>query len=131
MRRQAREIALQILFQTEFTERVSTQDFLALFEETVDKQSLEYAEMLITGVRQNQVEINSLIQSVSTNWKIDRMSIVDRNLLRLAVYEIKLAANPTEPAVVINEAVEIAKKYGTTDSASFVNGVIDTIAKGK
>jgi N utilization substance protein B len=59
------------------------------------------------------------------------MSIVDRNLLRLAVYEIKLAENPTEPAVVINEAVEIAKKYGTTDSASFVNGVIDTIAKGK
>lgn len=131
MRRQAREIALQILFQTEFTERISVQDFLSLFEETIDKETIHYAESLILGVRDSQAELNQKIQSVSSNWKIERMSLVDRNILRMATYEMVVAPVKIEAAIVINEAVEIARKYGTTESAAFVNGLLDTIAKGR
>lgn len=130
MRRQSREIALQILFQKEFAPLISYSDFLAVYEDTISQEVKEYADELIKGVINHQPDIDSSIQKVSAHWKIDRMSTIDRNILRLAVFEMKFATNPIKHNIVINEAIEIARKFGTTDSASFVNGILDQIAKG-
>jgi N utilization substance protein B len=129
MRHQAREIALQILFQTEFTSRIPLQDFLALFEETVPKESVEYAEKLVVGVQNNLTQIDEFIQSCSNHWKLNRMSTVDRNILRISVFEMKFSSEIIKVNIAINEAIEIAKKYGSSDSASFVNGILDAVAK--
>ncbi len=130
MRRQSREIALQILFQAEFTPQLSPSDIAQLYEESVDRETLDYAEELIEGVSQHKIQIDAKIQAASRHWKIDRMAGVDRNILRLSVYELKFAAHPLKENIVIDEAVEIAKKFGTTDSGAFVNGVLDQISKG-
>lgn len=130
MRSQSREIALQILFQTEFASQIQYSEFLEVFEQTIDQPILDYADMLISGVKANQEKIDSLLGSTSNNWSIQRMALVDRNILRLATYELKLMPEPLKPNIVINEAVELAKKYSTTESASFVNGILDQISKG-
>ena len=130
MRSQSREIALQILFQTEFASQIQYSEFLEVFEQTIDQPILDYADMLISGVKANQEKIDSLLGSTSNNWSIQRMALVDRNILRLATYELKLMPEPLKPSIVINEAVELAKKYSTTESASFVNGILDQISKG-
>lgn len=130
MRRQSRELALQILFQLEFTSPVPYSEFLELFEKSYDKESLAYAEQIIAGVQTHKAEIDSLIQSFSTHWSLARMALVDRNLLRIALFEMKWSEEKIKPNIVINEVIEIAKKYGTTDSAQFINGVLDSIAKG-
>ena len=125
----ARELALQILFQTEFTTPVPYQDFLALFEHSVTPDIVQYADELIKGVKAGKTEIDRLIQSASRQWKLDRMSIIDRNVLRIAVYEMQFLSMPLKPSIAINEAVEIAKKFGTTESSSFVNGLLDQIRR--
>lgn len=130
MRSQSREIALQILFQTEFASQIQYSEFLEVFEQTIDQPVLDYADMLISGVKANQEKIDSMLGSTSNNWSIKRMALVDRNILRLATYELKLMPEPLKPSIVINEAVELAKKYSTTESASFVNGILDQISKG-
>ena len=79
----------------------------------------------ITSHREN---IDHLIQSVSANWRISRMAIVDRNILRMAVSEL-LYEESLAPAIVINEAIEIAKKYSSEDGATFVNGILDAVRK--
>ena len=129
MRSQAREICLQILFQSEFTARISSHDFLNLLEDSVPKAVLDYAEILCEGIKNNQAAIDSSIQSASSHWSISRMSTVDRNILRMSVFEMKWAQDKIKPSISINEAIELAKKYGSTDSASFVNGVLDAISK--
>ena len=129
MRRMSRELALQILFQTEFSPQISLNDLIHVFETTADKSTLEYTESLIQGVKAHKKEIDATIQANSSHWKIDRMALVDRNILRLATYEMKWASEPVKPNIVINEAVEIAKKYGTTESASFINGILDQVSK--
>ena len=130
MRSQSREIALQILFQTEFAPQIQYSEFLEVFEQTIDQPILDYADMLISGVKAHQEKIDSMLGSTSNNWSIKRMALVDRNILRLATYELKLMPEPLKPSIVINEAVELAKKYSTTESASFVNGILDQISKG-
>ncbi|MBX2988973.1 MAG: transcription antitermination factor NusB [Bdellovibrionaceae bacterium] len=130
MRRQSREIALQILFQTEFTPKLSRSEFVAVHEQEFDRETLDYAEDLIDGVIEHKADIDSKIQAASRHWKIERMAGVDRNMLRIAVFEMKFAANPIKENIIIDEAIEIAKKFGTTDSGAFVNGVLDQIAKG-
>ena len=129
MRRQSREIALQVLFQLEFAPQISIQQLLNLFEDSIDEASISYAEELITGVMSNKSVIDDKIQSLSRNWKLDRMAAVDRNVLRFAAYELLFSKNPLSPGIVIDEAIEIAKKFGTTDSGSFVNGILDQMAK--
>lgn len=128
-RRQSRELALQILFQTEFAPQISTRAFMDVFEESFDSEVTSYAETLISGVQANKAAIDSKIQSSSAHWKVERMATIDRNLLRIAVYEMKFAADPIKENIIINEAIEIAKKYGTSDSASFVNGILDQVSK--
>ncbi|MEN0058148.1 MAG: transcription antitermination factor NusB [Bdellovibrio sp.] len=128
-RRQARELALQILFQTEFAPQISSQTLLEVFEQSLDNEVIEYADSLVQGVNANKTTIDAKIQSSSAHWKVERMATIDRNILRIAVYEMKVAESPIKENIVINEAVEIAKKYGTTESASFVNGLLDQVSK--
>ena len=128
-RRQARELALQILFQTEFAPQISYQTFLEVFEQSVEPEVTEYAQLLVSGVQRNKEAIDSKLQVSSAHWKVERMATIDRNILRIAVYEMKFATDPIKENIAINEAVEIAKKFGTTESGSFVNGLLDQVSK--
>ena len=92
-----------------------------------DKDAQDFAEALIQGVLDNMEMIDELVSQCSTNWKITRMAIVDRNILRMAAYELQHLKD-IPPRVSLNEAVELAKKYGTKDSSAFVNGILDRIA---
>jgi len=82
---------------------------------------------LVEGVYKNKVEIDALINETSENWKLDRMAVVDRNILRFSVYEL-LYVDDIPPSVTMNEAIELAKRYGAEDSPSFINGILDKIA---
>ena len=128
-KQKSRELCLQLLFQKEFTEAISSQMWPILFEMAIPPEMMEFTQYLLLGVTQNINTIDSKIQSLAKNWKIDRMSLVDRNILRLGIFEMLLSPNPLPAAVVINEYVELAKKYGTTESSSFVNGILDQAAK--
>ena len=125
MRREARELALQIIFQTEFTTRIPYSDFLGLYETEFDKETISYADFLVKGVESNKEKIDQIIGAASQHWKIHRMALVDRNLLRLAIFEAKVSSDPVKSSIVINEAIELAKKYGTEDSFGFINGLLD------
>ncbi len=129
MRRKSRELALQILFQTEFTPEVSINEMASLFEKKIESSIMDYTLTLVKGVQANKEKIDARMQAASLHWKIDRMASVDRNILRSAVYEMLFAAELIEPKIVINEAIEIAKIYGTQDSAAFVNGILDQIVR--
>ncbi len=129
MRHQSRELALQILFQIEFAPQIQYAEFLEVFEQTFPQDVIDYADLLINGVKNNLEKIDQIIQSFSQNWKVARMAIVDRNILRMAIFEMRLMTDPLKPNIAINEAVELAKRYGTNDSSSFVNGILDQIAK--
>lgn len=131
MRRQSREIALQALFQTEFSDSVAFNEFLSLYEEKASPDVLTYCQTLIEGVLKNKTAIDDLIQAASRHWKLQRIALVDKNILRIAVFEMKFAAEPLKPSIAIDEAVEIAKKYGSTDSGAFVNGLLDQIGRQK
>ncbi len=93
-----------------------------------DGEAIEYIKDVITGVEKNKVEINNLIeQNLKSNWKMERISKIDLSLLELAIYEIKYKEIPYK--VAINEAVELAKKYGEDSSKTFVNGILASIVK--
>lgn len=134
MRRSSREIAFQILFQSDFAPAIGVKEAVKVTSESSgeshDAETLEYARQLVEGVQSKKTEIDAKIQNTSQHWKMDRMASVDRNLLRLAVYEMLFAPTPLKPAIAINEAVEMAKKFGATESASFVNGLLDQIGRG-
>ena len=125
----ARSQALQILFQAE-AKGMSVDDVLK-GDYLLSKGPLDpYATELARGTYANRERIDSALRAVSANWKLDRMPGPDRNLLRMAVYELRFqTADPLDTAVVINEAVEVAKAYGTDESAGFVNGVLGRIAR--
>jgi transcription antitermination protein NusB len=129
-RRRGREIALQILYQLDVQEQLSDEQALALFwkhfvEEPDDgDEARSFAEQLVRGVREKLAEIDALLTKASKNWRLERMARVDRNLLRLALWELKWSAD-VPAKVAINEAIEIAKRYGTAESPAFVNGILD------
>jgi len=131
VRRRSRELALQILFQKEFQEGMNFEQILALYRESFDSEPelWEYAKLIVQGVMEEKNNIDDLIQSSSARWKLDRMAIVDRNILRIAVFELRFLDREIPTTVAINEAIEIAKRYGSTDSKSFINGILDNISK--
>ena len=131
MRRQSREIALQILFQIEFAPQISFNEMLSLFEEKKDSTLIKYADEIIRGVQVNKENIDKKIQEASRHWKIERMAGVDRNILRIAVFEMFHAPELIEHKIAINEAIEIAKIFGSQESASFVNGLLDQIVRNE
>ena len=95
---------------------------------TITDEIKEFSNFLVKGVAKNKDVIDSLISKYATNWQIQRMPTVDRNILRLATFEL-LFAEEIPPKVSINEAIEMAKRYGDKDSGKFVNGVLDKINK--
>ena len=129
MRRQSREIALQVLFQIEYAPQISFDEFLSLFEEKKDLSIIKYADEIIRGVQEHKASIDQKIQEASRHWKIEPMGGVDRNILRIAVFEIFHASEMVEPKIAINEAIEIAKIFGSQESAAFVNGLIDQVVR--
>lgn len=129
-RRKAREYALQLLFQLDIRKEKPTASVLKRFwaEREPEDEVKSFAEDLVKGAYKHIDRINDLIRQCAKNWTLDRMAAVDRNVLRLAVYEMLYRMDiPT--SVTINEAIEIAKKYGTDESGAFVNGILDSIAR--
>ncbi len=128
-RRKARESALQILFQLEFNkpqiEKVTSQFWK---ERKASEEIKNYSTRIVKGIVSHQEEIDNLIQSLSDHWRLSRMAHVDRNILRIAVFEFLHEKN-LAPAVIINEAIEIAKKYSSDEAAAFVNGILDAVRK--
>ena len=96
--------------------------------EPVEREVMTLAEELVRGVAAHRRAIDETIEAVSTNWRLDRMAKVDRNVLRLAVFELLETDVPVK--VVLNEAIELGKKYGSESSGAFVNGVLDKVAAG-
>lgn len=129
-RRKAREYALQLLFQIDFTkrelERKDLEEFWSGKKESGDIR--EFTEKLVKGTLESLDEIDGIIEKATENWFLKRMAAVDRNILRFAAYEI-LHRKDIPYAVTINEALEIAKKYSSAEAASFLNGVLDKLAK--
>jgi N utilization substance protein B len=128
LRRKAREAALQLLYQLEFKAsdpEAAPRKFWAA--RRAPGAEREYADHLFRSVLGRQAEIDGLIQSVSKNWRVDRMPLVDRNVLRIAALE--LVQEKTAPAVVIDEAIEIARKFSSAESAAFVNGILDALSR--
>ena len=128
-RRKARESTLQILFQLEF-DNTRTDKVIETFWENkkASKEIKEQCRWLVGGITIHLENIDLIIQAVSANWRISRMAIVDRNVLRMAVFEL-LYEESLAPAIVINEAIEIAKKYSSEEGATFVNGIVDAARK--
>jgi N utilization substance protein B len=132
-RRKAREAALQVLYQID-TAGVPAEgveqaidSFFELYSEAEDGEARAFAEKLVRGCAAQLEVIDAKIRDVSKHWRIERMARVDRNVMRLAVFE--LMGLPDVPRrVTLNEAVELAKRFGDENSASFVNGVLDRIA---
>ena len=127
-RRKARELAMQALFSIDFGKQDATDEALAEFTRNFSpgKKTKEFFEDLVKGVSQNRSRIDGLIERFSLNWKIGRMGGVDRNVLRVAVYE--LLYRPDIPfKVAINEAIDIGKLYGASESGAFINGILDRI----
>ena len=135
-RRLSREITVQFLYQYD-TDLESPEKagrdfsknfelFCSTFDEAPDKDVLEFTIILSNGTCDNIQSINNIIKNYSDNWRLDRMTKIDRNILRMAVYEmIYLRSIP--PPVTINEAVEVGKKFGSEESSSFINGILDRI----
>lgn len=128
-RRSARESALQILFELEFNDAGAAAVLSrSLNEKRADRDVQEYAGWLVRGVMEKSGEIDALIQGTSDHWRVARMAVVDRNILRIAVFEL-LEEVFLAPAIVINEAIEIAKRFSGEQAAMFVNGVLDAVRK--
>lgn len=129
-RSRAREIALQALFQEDLNPQNSLANLGAFLAARLqDEDMREFAKQLVLGVRRNQEELDALLASKAENWSVPRMPATDRNLLRLGAYEIRYADTPDR--VVIDEAVELAKRYGTAHSSQFINGILDKLIERK
>jgi N utilization substance protein B len=127
VRRRAREIALQVLYQLDIG-RGDFREALALYFENFrpSEKAREFCQRLVDGVGQNQQEIDRLIEENAENWSLKRMAVVDRNILRIAAFE--LIHCPDIPfRASLNEAIELAKKFGSDDSGAFINGILDRI----
>ncbi len=128
-RTQARELALQLLYQVDLLRgdvtRKDQDAFLA--EHTDDEDVRAYARTLVDGTLEHRAEADSHIEEVAKNWELSRMAIIDRNILRMGIFELIHRAFEVPPKVAINEAVDLAKKFSTKNSSAFVNGILDKI----
>ncbi|TNE92024.1 MAG: transcription antitermination factor NusB [Deltaproteobacteria bacterium] len=138
-RRRAREYALQALYTADLTEQTVPAALAALWEGLIDgegiddsrpaeSEEIEFAQRLAHGADAKREDIDALIEECSTNWRLPRMPVVDRNILRLAAYEL-MECTDIPANVSVNEAIELAKKYGTKESRAFVNGIVDRMGR--
>lgn len=128
-RRKAREVALQALFQLDFNKMDKSDAINAVLEEDVvlSDNARAYAKTIVDGTQMHLAEIDAMIAENSTEWKVDRMPGVDRNITRIAIFELKFCSEQLAPNIIINEAVELAKIFGTDASSRFVNGILGAI----
>ncbi|MCP4681412.1 MAG: transcription antitermination factor NusB [Desulfobacterales bacterium] len=126
-RRQSRELAMQALFDMDMSHDISVERF-ALFCQNFSppKKAEPFFTLLVNGVLDNKANIDTLIDDHSSNWKIGRISCVDRNIMRVAIYEM-IFCQDIPIKVSINEAIDIGKKFGTDESGAFINGILDSI----
>jgi transcription antitermination factor NusB len=126
-RHQARELALQVLFHMEFSEADPAESFDRISASfSSSRASHAFSRQLVIGVWEQKEKLDAMIRDASQHWRLERMSIVDRNVLRIAVYEV-LFLKDIPPKVSIDEAVELGKKFGTDESGAFINGILDTV----
>jgi len=126
-RRKSREFALQVLYQLDIIKQDAIKT-LAQFRDhfSGNRERDEFMEQLVLGVLEHREEIDHLIEKCSENWRLDRMNMIDRTILRMAIYEL-LYLEEIPPKVTLNEAIELGKRFGSEDSGSFINGILDRI----
>ena len=125
-RSRAREVALQALFQEDLNPLNSLENLGTFLAARLQEEPMrEFAKQLVLGVKRNQAELDQLLAEKASNWSVPRMAATDRNLLRLGAYEIRYSDTPDR--VAIDEAIELAKRYGTANSPQFINGILDKL----
>ena len=126
-RRQSREAALKLLYALDITRADVKKVLRTPWAEAMMSDDIrDFTTTLVTGVIRHRHEIDAFIQECSTNWSLERIGLVERNILRFAIYELCFLPD-IPPNVTINEAVEVAKKYGTEEAPAFINGILDRI----
>ena len=126
-RTRARELALQFLYQLDLRGPDLLSEAKGFFRaEEEDKSAREFALQLVEGVAEHKDELDQEIRGVAQNWEIARMAVIDRNVLRMAAFELLHCAD-IPPKVAINEAIELGKRYSTQNSGAFINGILDKI----
>ena len=130
-RSRAREIALQLLYQEDLNADQAEDVRLRFLHGRLqyNRKLIKFAQSLIDGVQQHRETIDRALELTARNWRLSRMAATDRNVLRLGAFEILFGDTPDR--VAVNEAIELAKRYGTNNSAQFVNGVLDRLMKSK
>ena len=128
-RSRAREIVLQVLYQNDLNPDQPDDIRLQFINARLshDEALIEFAQQLLSGVRKHLEQVDTHLEETARNWRLSRMAATDRNVLRLGAYEILFTDTPDR--VVINEAIELAKRYGTNNSSQFVNGVLDRLMR--
>ncbi|HYA93831.1 MAG TPA: transcription antitermination factor NusB [Thermodesulfobacteriota bacterium] len=126
-RRRSREYALRVLFQLNITKQEAI-TALGQFQEHFSRngEADEFMKLLVLGVLEHREALDRLIQQYSENWRLDRINIIERNILRMALFEL-LYCEEIPPKVTINEAIDLGKRYGSEDSGGFINGILDRI----
>jgi N utilization substance protein B len=128
-RSRAREVVLQVLFEDDLNpdrKTIQGDDFMRN-RLNQDLELLDFARRLLAGVRKHRAELDELLKKTADNWSLERMAVIDRNILRLGAYEMLHSDTPDR--VAINEAVELAKRFGAKQSPHFVNGILDRFVK--
>jgi N utilization substance protein B len=129
-RSSGRELALKFLYSADLSGHAGEEDFDLFVNQAKDRgRVVDFARQLVRGVVTRRAELDAHILKLAKNWTIKRMAVVDRNVLRLGIYELLFGDSPD--LVVINEAVEIAKKFGSAQSGAFVNGILDQVRRRK
>ena len=132
-RRKAREIALQVLFHIDFTGGSPEEIIPAVYsmQEIEFSESVnEYVEWIVAGTLAHRDEIDRQISELAKDWKLERMGGVDRAITRMAIFEIKYGEEKVRPRAAVNEAVELAKHFGSDESGRFVNGILGSLVRG-
>jgi N utilization substance protein B len=126
-RRRLREFSLQVLYQLEITKLNALQAISQLREHFSPEEGKdEFVKRIVLGVLEHRQEIDRLIEERSEHWRLDRMTIIDRNILRIAIFEL-LYCSEVPPKVTLNEAIDLGKRFGSEESGSFINGILDRI----
>ena len=132
-RRKARELALQVLFHIDFTGGDPAEVMAAVYgmqEEEIPESVNDYVKWVVAGTLSRKDEIDLLITELARDWKLERMGGVDRAVTRMAIYEIKFGEDKVPPRAAVNEAVELAKHFGSDESGRFVNGILGSLVRG-
>jgi len=126
-RTKAREVALQLLYRSDLNPKLSEKQVREFIDaRLLDLKSREFAKLLFTSTKELQPQLDETLAKSTDNWKLPRMAAVDRNLLRLGAYELA-HQKETPVEVILNESIELARRFGTSDSPAFINGILDKV----